>query len=391
MRLLLVLALLLVLGAIVLFGFAPEIVEAQRNVVQRGPSIDLHPATRALHEQLFIADLHNDLLLWNRDPLVRGDRGHTDLPRLLEGNVGLQVLSAVTKVPSGINYERNEADSDAITALAVVQRWPAASWTSLLERALYQADRLRDAAARSEGRMVLIGSQRDLEAYLQRRRSGEQLLGTLLSVEGLHALEGRLDGVDSLYASGYRMLGLTHFFDNEVAGSAHGVQQGGLTPLGREVIGRMEELGMILDLAHASPTAFDEAITLSTQPVVVSHTGVQGTCPGPRNLSDEQLRAVAATGGVVGIGFWEGATCEVSVRAIARAMHYAADLIGSEHVALGSDFDGSTTVPFDASELAQLTQALMDEGFEEADVRQVMGANVLRILQEILPEETTSL
>jgi microsomal dipeptidase-like Zn-dependent dipeptidase len=208
----------------------------------------------------------------------------------------------------------------------------------------------------------------------------------LLGIEGAHALDGDLANLDALFDAGFRMMAPTHFFDTDIGGSAHGVRKGGLTEMGREMIRRMEAKGMILDLAHASPQVLDEALALAKRPVVVSHSGVKGTCNNRRNLSDEHLRGIARTGGVVGIGYWETAVCGADARAIARAIRYAADLIGVEYVALGSDFDGAIPAPFDTTGLAQITEALLNAGFSESQIRLIMGENVVRVLRQTLPK-----
>ena len=143
---------------------------------------------------------------------------------------------------------------------------------------------------------------------------------------------------------------------------------------------------MFIDIAHASPKTIDDILAMATRPVVVSHTGVKGTCDNNRNLSDDQLRRIAATGGVIGIGFWDTAICGEDAAAIARAIKYAASIAGVEHVALGSDFDGSVKVPFDASGVPLITEALIAEGFSDNDIALIMGGNVLRLLSEYLPE-----
>lgn len=144
---------------------------------------------------------------------------------------------------------------------------------------------------------------------------------------------------------------------------------------------------MLIDLAHASPATLRDVTSMATRPLIVSHTGVKGTCNNNRNLSDDQLRAVAKTGGVVGIGLWDTATCGTDARATARAIRYAAGVIGTDHVALGSDFDGAVTTPFDASGWPLLTDALLQEGFSEQDIRKIMGENVVRVLMQVLPEK----
>jgi microsomal dipeptidase-like Zn-dependent dipeptidase len=181
------------------------------------------------------------------------------------------------------------------------------------------------------------------------------------------------------------MMAPTHFYDNEWGGSAHGERKTGLTERGREMVRRMEARGMLVDLAHASAATIDDVAAVSTRPLVVSHTGVRGTCDNNRNLSDGQLRKIAATGGVVGIGYWEAATCGTDARAVARAVRHAANVVGVAHVALGSDFDGAVTEPFDTTGVVEVTDALLAEGFADEEVRAVMGGNVFRLLSETLP------
>ncbi|MEO1370797.1 MAG: membrane dipeptidase, partial [Acidobacteriota bacterium] len=188
-----------------------------------------------------------------------------------------------------------------------------------------------------------------------------------------------------LYDAGFRMLGLAHFFDNDAAGSAHGLEKGGLSELGRAVIRECERLGVVVDLAHVSPRAFREATAMATKPMVVSHGGVDGTCPSPRNLSDAELRALASTGGVIGVGLFKGAVCGTTVDATAAAIVHAVRTVGVEHVALGSDFDGAVTAPVGADGLPTLTEALLRRGLDRPSVEAVLGGNVVRVLRETLP------
>ncbi|HEX2486587.1 MAG TPA: membrane dipeptidase, partial [Myxococcota bacterium] len=335
--------------ALALVGAGACAVDRALNRVTEGGAAAAPEPARAAHARLVVVDLHADPLLWSRDLARRAGHGHVDLPRLREGNVALQVFGVATKSPWGQNFERNESDTaDMMTSLVVLQRRPRRTWGSLLERARDQAARLEALAAASNGGFRVIRTKGDLERLLADRASDPSLVGGVLGTEGLHALEGRLESVDALFDAGFRMMGLAHFFDNEVAGSAHGAEKGGLTPLGEQVIARMEALGIALDLAHASPRAVDDALARATKPVVVSHTGVQGTCPGPRNLSDDQLRRIAATGGAIGIGFFPGAVCGDDAAAIARAFAYARGVVGASALAFGSDWDGATTTPFDA-------------------------------------------
>jgi microsomal dipeptidase-like Zn-dependent dipeptidase len=360
-------------------------VERRLNPVLPPPAGAPAAGAAGLHRKLLVADLHADSLLWGRDLLRRAGRGHVDLPRLVEGGVALQAFTVVTKTPSGLNVERNDDRSDDITRLALLQRWPVRTWGSLKERALYQAQRLHRLAARSDGALTVIETARDLEGFRRRRERRPALVGAILGLEGAHALEGDPANVDVLHAAGFRMIAPTHFFDTEMGGSAHGVAKGGLTAKGREMVRRMEGRGILLDLAHASADTFRDALALATRPVVVSHTGVRATCDNRRNLDDEQLRGVARTGGVVGIGVWDTAVCGTDARAVARAIRHAATVAGVEHVGLGSDFDGAVRAPFDATGWVLLTEALLQEGFREDEVGKLMGGNVLRVLGQALP------
>jgi microsomal dipeptidase-like Zn-dependent dipeptidase len=387
MRKLLIAVLLLApLSALAFFGL-PEVLDARMNSVASPPPYAASASARKLHQGLFVADLHDDALLWERDLLKRYDYGHSDLPRMLEGRLGLQVFSTVTKTPRGLNMESNAADSDNITLLAMAQRWPRETWSSLLQRALYQAQKLKDASAGSDGHLVLIRTRADLNTFIAAWQQDPNRVAALLATEGLHPIEGKLENIDALYDAGFRIAGLTHFFDNEVGGSAHGLEKGGLTPLGRQVIARLEEKSMLVDLAHASRPLIDDVLAMATRPVLVSHTGVEGTCAGTRNLSDRHLQAIAATGGVVGIGYWSTAVCDTSVAAIVKAIRYTVDKIGVEHVALGSDFNGTVHTPFDVTGLAQITEGLQQAGFDDSAIAAIMGGNVQRLLLASLPEK----
>ncbi len=384
-KFLLSLLIILLIGSALVFSL-PSIVDRQMNSVESPAPYPASAPAEQFHQTLFIADLHDDALLWERDLLERYDFGHSDLPRMLEARVGLQVFSTVTKTPRGINYERNSGETDNITLLAMAQRWPRETWNSLLQRALYQAAKLEQASAASQGHLSLIKSRDDLASFIQAWQQDPQRLAAILATEGLQSIEGKLENVDRLYAAGFRIAGLAHFFDNEVGGSAHGLEKGGLTALGRQVVTRLEEKAMLIDLAHASRALIDDVLAMATRPVLVSHTGVEGTCPGTRNLSDKHLQGIAATGGVIGIGYWETAVCATSVAAIVQAIRYTADKVGVQHVALGSDFNGTVHTPFDVTGLPQLTQALLEAGFSHAEIAAIMGGNVQRLLLGSLPQ-----
>lgn len=375
------LLLVVAVAALAFFALAPGIIERGTNKIDGKPLPTVSERAKALHSTLTIVDLHSDTLLWKRDILDRATRGHMDLPRLEDGNVALQFLASTTKSPKGQNYDANSGDTDNITALVIAQLQPVRTWNSLLERSLWHAEKLHRAVAASAGKLRAVDTPDDIGTLLAARRGRVPPVGAMLSIEGLHVLEGKLANLDKLYAAGFRMAGLTHFFDNELAGSMHGLKKGGLTPLGRQVVETMEAKGMIVDIAHCSKACVADILKIARRPVVSSHGGVQATCQVNRNLSDEQIKGVAATGGVVGIGYWDAAVCDTSPASIAKAMKHVRDLVGIQYVALGSDYDGATTVRFDTSKLAQVTQALIDAGFSDDEIRAAMGGNAIRILK----------
>lgn len=380
-RILLIVLAILILGAIGFFGFAPGMVERSMNIVQPTELPKVSKDTAALHKTLQIADMHADTLLWRRDLLSQSHQGQVDLQRLIEGNVALQVFSSVSKTPKDQNYDSNPADTDNITLLTIAQLQPPRTWSSLLERSLWHATRLDRAASASGGRLRVIRTPAELDALLADRAGGKQVVGGMLSIEGLQDLEGKLANLDRLHAAGFRMAGFAHFFDNEVAGSMHGTAKGGLTPLGRQVLARMEQLGMIVDVAHSSHAAVAEILTHAKRPVVSSHGGVQATCKVNRNLTDDEIKGIAKTGGVIGIGYWDAAICSTKPIDVVRAIAHVRALVGIDHVGLGSDFDGAVTTGFDTSQLAAITQTLVDAGFKPDEIRKVMGGNVLRVLR----------
>ncbi|GAA3539895.1 dipeptidase [Aeromicrobium flavum] len=384
-RTLLVLLVLVLIGAVGFFTLGPAIIENSMNRVADTDLPEPDRETLALHDSLFIADLHSDTLMWNRDLLDRSDRGHMDLPRLQDGNVGLQVFSSVSKTPRNQNYDSNPADTDNITALAILQLQPPRTWNSLLQRSLYHAEKLQDAVAESEGELRLIRSRGDLDRLVADREAGKDVTGALFSLEGLQSLEGDPGNLGRLFGAGARMAGFTHFFDNEVSGSMHGEDKSGLTDLGREVFTDMERRGMVVDIAHASHPAIAEMLELATKPVVASHGGVQATCDVNRNLTDDEIRGVAATGGVVGIGYWDAAVCELTPAAVVDAIEHVIEVGGIETAGLGSDYDGATEVAWDTSDIAVVTQELRDRGHADEDIAAIMGGNTLRVLRAALP------
>ena len=374
-----------VISAALIFGVAPRYVEKQMNVHLPHDPFMVSDQAQALHETLIVGDLHADSFLWDRDLSKRDTIGSVDFPRLKEGNFALQVFSAVTKSPRGQNYEENDGDSDNITSLMVTQLRPLDTWTSLFARGRLHAQLVNDYAANHPEDMVVLKSKSDLETLMARRAAGETVVGGLIAMEGAHPLEGGAENVKVFAEMGYRMIGLTHFFDNELGGSLHGKSQMGLTDFGKTVIRRMIQNNIIIDLAHASEQAVLDTLTISDGPFVVSHTGLNGACESPRNISDDTMQKIVDKGGLIGIGFWEGAICDTSLDGIAKQIRYGIDRFGLESIALGSDWDGAVAVELTSNETPALTHHLLSNGFSETEIRAVMGGNLYRFLAAHLP------
>ncbi len=372
--------------ALVAVAWIALAVNAERyvNRVDPAPMPEITPAALALHDASFVADLHADSLLFGRDLTRRSDIGHVDLPRLRLGNVALQVFAIATSAPAGMNIDRNERSAFDLLRLPYCLRPSRGCTGGLFARIETQAARLQRLVRRDPD-LVWVRTAADLEALRARRATDRRALGALLSLEGAHALEGDPANLERAFALGVRMIGLAHFTDNDYAGSAHGVDKGGLTELGRATLARMEELGIGADLAHLAPAAIDDVLAIAKKPVLVSHGGVKGTCDNARTLNDAHVRAIAATGGVIGIGYWQEAVCGTAPYDVARAIRYAVELVGDEHVALGSDYDGGTTVGFDTSRIAVLTQAMLHEGVARESIPKILGGNAARVLAATLP------
>lgn len=359
-------------------NLVPPYIESQRNPVTQAPPYVVSPEAQALYDRLdFVADLHCDALLWGRDLTKRGTRGHVDFPRMREANVALEMFTIVSKSPSGQNMKQNSSDTfDNITPLTIAKGESPSKWFSLINRTLSQSKSLADFVKDENEKAIFIRSRADLEQLIEARKTDKEVIGAMLGIEGSHAIEGSLENLEKVYEAGVRMIGPTHFFDNEFGGSAHGESNEGLTDFGKAAVKRMNELGILIDLAHSSPAIIEDVLRLSSQPVIVSHTGVQGVLESQRNLSNDQIKAIAANGGIIGIAFFDGAVGTPELPNIIASIQHVRDLVGIQYVALGSDYDGSVSVPFDITGLPLIVEGLMEAGFSESDIRAVMGENV---------------
>lgn len=386
------------------------------------PIPDVSDRAARLWRESIVIDTHDDMptkmLDDGYDPDVRHPagfgptEGHTDLPRLVASGITAVWMSAWVDAP----YARTRPDSS-------------------FERAMRYVDSIRAFTARHPEQLLLATTAAEVE-----RAKREGKVAILIGVEGGHAIESSLDNLRALYGRGVRYLTLTWNNGNAWAGSSVGLDStstGGLTDFGREVVREMNRLGMLVDVSHVSEQTFYDAIATSTQPVIASHSSARALNDHPRNLTDDQLRAIARNGGVVNVNFFSRFldpefrvaaerldaeleslrdslttagldTAAVRTRVEARGRERSATLpttpfsllidhfehvarvAGIDHVGIGSDFDGVSALPAgieDVTRLPRIAQALLDRGYSEAEVKKVLGGNMLRVMRTVLGDE----
>jgi microsomal dipeptidase-like Zn-dependent dipeptidase len=374
---------LFVLAALVFFSFGPGYIDRSMNKT-------IHTLTQSdkvsWYDSIpFIADMHCDALLWDRDLLKHHDYGSVDIPRMQQANEAFQIFTIVSKTPRGINYDMNTDKTDQVALLSFAQLQPVADWFSIKSRALHQCNRLHQFAEKSKGSFRVISNQEELKKFIADRAVNKNLTSGMLGLEGAHCLENDINNLDAFYNVGVRYIGLTHFFDNEWGASAHGVTKAGITEKGKQLLKKMEEKHIIIDIAHASPKLIDDIFANTTGPLILSHGGTKGTCDNVRNLSDAQIAEVGKRNGLIGIGMWEKAVCGTNAEATAKAIKYVADKIGVDKVAMGSDFDGAIEASYDITGFEAVVKALLNEGFNRTDIEKIMGGNVRDFFLRNLP------
>lgn len=258
--------------------------------------------------------------------------------------------------------------------------------TGSLHEALAMISLFHDAAKANHVRPIYF--REDVTKVIQNE---DNLPGGLLSLEGGQPLAGDVRILDALFLLGVRALGLTWNNRNQLAdGIAESSSKGGLTQKGRLVVQRMNQLGMVVDVSHLSPAGFWDVAQICTAPFIASHSNAYTVCQHPRNLEDDQLRAIAAAGGVVGLNFYppflveEGAA---SIENILRHADHMLELIGPNHIGLGSDFDGINQTPTDLSDVSALPRlyTALEQRYGRQVAQAIMGGNFTRLLQSILP------
>lgn len=328
------------------------------------------PATD-LHRSALVFDGHCDSLLDAvglsetepgsppRDLALRSARGQIDLPRLVEAGVNAQFFAAFC--------------SDARIGAAREHTWA-------LIRAL---DELCD---RSPLALKAVSADD------ARRAKAEGRVAAFLAIEGGEAIGESLDELRGFYGAGVRLMTLTWNRRNAIARGVGTPGDDGLSPFGRRVVAEMERLGMIVDVSHLSDRALDDVLGVAERPLVASHSNAKAVLAHRRNLSDEQLGRIAATGGLVGLTmagvFVDAEPSRVGLARLMDHLDHMLGVVGDGHVGLGTDFDGFTApyglVMDDCTGLPLLTQAMIERGYSEDTIMKILGGNWLRVVGAVV-------
>ena len=327
-----------------------------------------------IHRSLLVIDTHNDVTSRTVDGFDIGQRapdGHTDLPRLREGDVGA-VFFAVYVAGSYVNGNHSA------------------------NRALQMIDTVRhDIVGRYPNDFELCTTADCIEAA---HRTGK--IAALMGLEGGHAIEDSLRLLRDYYALGVRYMTLTHNNTNNWADASMDMDKpevrhhNGLTGFGRDVVREMNRLGMMVDISHVADKTFWDALETSQAPIFASHSSCRALADSPRNMTDEMIAALAKKGGVIQVNFSCGfltkrASPPASLEDVVEHIDHAVKAGGIDAVGIGSDFDGITCAPKgleDVSKFPGLTRALLEKGYKPADLRKIYGGNILRVMRAVEKE-----
>lgn len=326
------------------------------------PNLQQEARAKKIHQEATVFDAHCDTIL----EVLSGKRtlgeysktGHLDIPRMKEGGIDVQVFSVFVKP---------EWYYDAT-------RWTLKGIATLKKQIKENADDICFA--------------RTVEEIENAKKTDK--LSAFLSIEGGEALQGELDMLDIYHELGVTSLVLTWNNRNLIADGAKDIRSGGgLSNFGKDVVKRMEKLGMAIDLAHIAPKAFWDVYELSTKPFIVSHTLPRKFIDIPRNLDDDQIKAIAEKRGVIGVTFYfkSFSDMDASVENVVDAIDYIVDMVGPDYVGIGSDFDGykkdikgmSSCIDY-----INITRGLVARGYSDEDIKKIMGGNFLRVYKEII-------
>lgn len=315
-----------------------------------------------LHHSAIVVDAHVDTILavaaGERRLNERSAKGHVDLPRLKEGGVNVQIFAHFIEP----QYKPDRALPRCIELLDVF---------------------FREAGANT-GSMTVAKSYEDIVAAIEAGK-----LAAIISIEGGEALGGRLEVLRMFHRLGVRSLCLTWNERNDIAdGVGEWRSAGGLTNFGRQVVQEMNRLGMLIDVSHLAEPGFWDVLAETTSPVIASHSNARAICDHVRNLTDDQIRALAQNGGVMGLNFCPDFIDDrhATIDRIIAHIEHIIDLVGDDHIGLGSDFDGIADTPEgleDVARLPALTETLLSRGYSETTIKKLLGGNFMRVFREV--------
>jgi membrane dipeptidase len=328
-----------------------------------------------LHRDAIVVDSHCDTLLevmgvdWKtngtKPPRSLGEKstnGQVDIPRLIEGGVDVQIFAAYIEP----QYK--------VGPLAV-------------KRGLQMIDAFHTEIAKYQDKISFATKYEEIMNTVKNHR-----IAALLSFEGGEPLSGDLGLLRMFYRLGIRAITLTWNQRNEIAdGVGEKRTKSGLTEFGVQAIKEMNRLGIVIDVSHLSETGFYDVIETTNAPIIASHSNAQALCNHPRNLTDDQIRAVAKNGGVIGMcfspSFIDQNEEQRTIDRLLDHVDHVRKLVGCEHLGIGSDFDGFPGIPKgleDVTKMPMITKGLLARGYSEEDIRKILGGNYLRIFERIL-------
>jgi membrane dipeptidase len=337
---------------------------------------------KTLHENSLVVDTHNDTILHliKTPPFItsearpppprrtlgeRSEDGQIDIPRIREGGVDC-LLFAMYVSPH---------------------------YRARLRRLLQMLDTFHSEIERNQAEIALATSYNEIWEAVEAGK-----IAAVLTVEGGEPLEGDIGVLRNLYRLGVRSLTLTHFPRNEL-GDGSGADSGShLSSFGKEVVEEMNDLGMLVDISHINETGFWDVIELSEDPVLATHSNCKALCGHHRNLTDDQIKALAEQGGVINLSFCAGfikegisfgdteAIKKVTIEDWLDHLDHAVGLVGTDHVGVGSDFDGGCGFPGldDITKIPELTRGMVARGYSDSDIEKILGANDLRVFKKVL-------
>ncbi len=334
-----------------------------------------------LHREALVIDSHNDTVVSH---IRRGNLGLSGEPAANRDRRSGTVAYLRGPLDRAARAQEVQIDFPKMRAGGVDAAFFAVDVTRAWKNHLtYALDAFGFFDVEAEQNEVVIA--RSADDIVEAKRAGK--LSAVLVVENSDGTEGSLNVLRMLHRLGVRSIGLTHNTSSWGAdGNAETRSGGGLTTFGVQLVEEMNRLGMLVDVSHISEHGFRDVMETAQRPVIASHSNCKAVCDHPRNLSDEQIQALAANGGSMGVTFVPGfvdAEAPTLERLLDHIDH-AVQLVGADHVGIGSDFDGGGTLLEDAAAFPRITEGLLERGYSEGDVKKVLGENHLRVLREAL-------